>query len=661
MIIFNKLHINNIGVFKDSNTFHLKVDLNNNENIILFGGKNGTGKTTFIESIKICLYGNSYYGFSKSKYEKFIKEIIHKDKNIAEISIDFDYFKLGIKENYTVLRRWVLDKNIKEEFLIYKDQKVIENIGKNSWQLFINNLIPQGLINFFFFDGEKLENLAKELDSSSMVNDIKSLMGFNLIEQLQIYLKIIKTNKLQQNLDDKKLEETIKKLTNQIRLVDNEINKHYQLISALNTKLMREELILREQEELFIKEGGNLAKGYEKNKLEKENYLSKKEDIVNKIKDMASTFLPLLCAPELIKELVDQVNLEKEIRKNILQQKILKDKEVEILNLLNKKQILEDDLKNQIEQIFTLKDINKNLLIHDLGEKETEEINFIYNILVNDIKPKIKGLFNELNSINNKISEIDFYLQAKPNDDLIAPYLEKIAQTSQKIFNVKNEIEKLENEIKSKINDKTKLERELQKVETIVKQKYKEKTILSLIDKSDNVLNQFKNDFISKKLDILRREILEALSRLERKSDLICDIEIDNKTFEIKIYNNMRQQIPIERLSAGERQIFAISFLWGLVKTSGKSLPVVIDTPLGRLDSDHRENFAKNYFPSISHQVIILSTDKEVDKDLLSLMENNIAKSYTFEYLTSESFTKVKEGYFWKTKLNENVGITNEI
>ena len=89
--------------------------------------------------------------------------------------------------------------------------------------------------------------------------------------------------------------------------------------------------------------------------------------------------------------------------------------------------------------------------------------------------------------------------------------------------------------------------------------------------------------------------------------------------------------------------------MWGLARVSGKHLPVAIDTPLGRLDSSHRQNLVERYFPSASHQVILLSTDTEITEfevEKLREMEA-IAQEYLLEYDPHTRQTIVKPGYFW--------------
>ena len=105
--------------------------------------------------------------------------------------------------------------------------------------------------------------------------------------------------------------------------------------------------------------------------------------------------------------------------------------------------------------------------------------------------------------------------------------------------------------------------------------------------------------------------------------------------------------IPTDRLSAGERQLLAISTLWGLARVSGRPLPNIIDTPLGRLDSKHRSNLIENYFPNASHQVIILSTDEEINQSYLEKLKTRVGKSYELYYSDETASTEIRDGYFF--------------
>jgi DNA sulfur modification protein DndD len=172
-----------------------------------------------------------------------------------------------------------------------------------------------------------------------------------------------------------------------------------------------------------------------------------------------------------------------------------------------------------------------------------------------------------------------------------------------------------------------------------------EKTLL--IEKLGPAIDSYMSRLTRAKVAMLQSEVTECFNRLARKSDFVRRVEIDPDTFAVTVIDKRGQSIPKEDLSSGEKQIFAIAVLWGLARTSGRSLPVVIDTPLGRLDSDHRRNLIDNYFPRAGHQVILLSTDTEVDLPLFESLQASISHCYHLKYDEKEDRTIVEDRYFW--------------
>jgi DNA sulfur modification protein DndD len=100
---------------------------------------------------------------------------------------------------------------------------------------------------------------------------------------------------------------------------------------------------------------------------------------------------------------------------------------------------------------------------------------------------------------------------------------------------------------------------------------------------------------------------------LLRKRNLIANVLVDPATYRVSIQDGKGQELPMDRLSAGERQLLAISVLSALIKERKGRFPVVVDTPLARLDQQHRAALIKRFFATVSHQVVVLSTDQEVD------------------------------------------------
>ena len=173
--------------------------------------------------------------------------------------------------------------------------------------------------------------------------------------------------------------------------------------------------------------------------------------------------------------------------------------------------------------------------------------------------------------------------------------------------------------------------------------------IIQASAKVQETLKLFREKLTLKKLNKLEIEVTECFWYLLHKSDLVHRVVIDTHTFRLSLYDSQAQPVPKHRLSAGEKQLLAIAFLWGLARVSGRHLPVAIDTPLGRLDSSHRQNLVERYFPAASHQVILLSTDTEIGKvEYQQLLEQNaIAREYCLKYDAKEGQTTVTPGYFW--------------
>ena len=167
-------------------------------------------------------------------------------------------------------------------------------------------------------------------------------------------------------------------------------------------------------------------------------------------------------------------------------------------------------------------------------------------------------------------------------------------------------------------------------------------------DSIATVLNQFIVRLRKNKVHLLQEKTFEMYRVLSSRSGLIKDIVIDDKTFEVRITDRNGHEIRKSAMAAGEKEIFAISLLWGLAQTSELKLPIIIDTPLSRLDSTHRDNIVNNYFPNAGEQVVILSTDTEIDSDYFRSLKPRLSGSARLEFDQRQELTTFQKGYFWE-------------
>ena len=169
-----------------------------------------------------------------------------------------------------------------------------------------------------------------------------------------------------------------------------------------------------------------------------------------------------------------------------------------------------------------------------------------------------------------------------------------------------------------------------------------------LAERTRQTMQAFLRRVTEHRIDRLSLLITELFRYLLRKQTLVERILIDPGTFALTLYDGSGQALPRQRLSEGEKQIFAVAMLWGLARASARPLPAVIDTPMARLDAVHRQNLVERYFPNASHQVVLFSTDTEVDRHYYQALQPHIARAYHLNYDEAGKATVGAEGYFWK-------------
>ena len=130
-------------------------------------------------------------------------------------------------------------------------------------------------------------------------------------------------------------------------------------------------------------------------------------------------------------------------------------------------------------------------------------------------------------------------------------------------------------------------------------------------------------------------------------------IEQVRKTFEKQTGDkklNLYKKIELNKLSKGERQIFILSLYWAIIMLSGQDIPFIIDTPYARIDANHRKEISEKFFPNISKQVIILSTDEEINEEYYKLIKPYVVKEYLLVNDENQNKTSIENRYFFEVK-----------
>ena len=320
-MIINKITINNYGVFCGRHEFVLHSDKQTKKlkPIILFGGMNGAGKTTLFNAIKLCLYGDDIPGQRRNgNYKAFLKGKIHQSKNLliqpnyASVEIEFQYSKYGRLNTFIVERQWEENHGtITENLNVKKDGEDLDEVEKENWQEFIKELIPVGLSQLFFFDGEKIQKMMSDDSNAEFKKSIKAMLGLDLVERLKADLRIYRTKYLKEK-SSKPLELELKELENKLSLIRANKRKLEDQKSTLTNNVKKTENIIIDYKDKIASQGGNYLENRETFISKKSALESEIEIVKENLRELCSGLLPVSLAPSLAKRLRGQIIKENE-------------------------------------------------------------------------------------------------------------------------------------------------------------------------------------------------------------------------------------------------------------------------------------------------------------------------------------------------------------
>ena len=654
-MIFENLLINNFGVYCGKQNFDLSTK--SKKPVILIGALNGSGKTTFLQAIDFVLYGkfSNYFYSQKLSYENFLIKNVNK-KNFeegAQIELTFNRKYKGKKQKFKISRNWkLIGKKMKEEFFVFIDDQFDEDITKD-WDNFVDQILPSRVASLFFFDGEKIEQLADLEESKKVLKKaINSLLGLEIVDQLNVDVDEFQKRSALQIKDDsekeviKSIEKEIKLFEKKIKLTDEKIVKEEDKLTKLQYENRQIDITLSQKGISYYEK----KKDYEK---ELDDITQKKEALNQDLVKLAAGDAPFLILQKELKVLQSQskqlnTELDREANKKTINNIIEQFKEFSKENCSDKKFLEKFNNFSDNQRIKDLSKDDNKFVLKDLNQYE---INFLLNDNLGNIKKNINKLVSQKNKLEEEYEKINQLINKIPSDDEIKPLIEK-----------SKKIQKEEATIAAKIN-LLKVERgesngPLMQLNFELKKEYEKKSSQDLVNldtkrfidysvKVKDILSTFHVKALDYHIKRLEKLILNSFKSLHRKKDFIKSIKIDTIEFDLKISDHKNKEIDTESLSAGERQLLAVAILWGLAKASNSAAPTIIDTPLGRLDSEHRLNLVEQYFPTASKQVILLSTDEEINKKYHKFISPHLSRSYKIEYDEKLNGSKLSEGYFF--------------
>lgn len=632
-------------------------------NIVLIGGMNGYGKTSVLEALYLGLYGKEsvdHLGRAGLKddvgYRKFLERALHG--TAIRTGRDSMWVKVQINqspaEGFEVTRKWFFSRSGdwtgEDEVVIYEIRDGIRGRtvpGERLSELLDQRFIPAHVAPFFFFDGEEVKKLADQSRVDQIKGGIEGLLGVVLLRKLKKRLEEFQANRSSgvSVMDEQKHRELFDSLTHHEREYEDTERKHRGLDESVKTLQLRRTDLTNRMMQLGAG-AGDVASVSDivKQQADAEADLKATEDALDKV---VATKLPFhLVAREVLEELSKQVREEIARENWDARKKNLEPEKTKFISTFyatteppldpdltpGQETALQARLNAAWEGLFyPMPDGCADTIVHDyLVAKRQSLLQSMEGLKMG--AQDVLGLVARREALQKRIRElVNRYtkIEGVDRDGTLAKLNAELTGVNATLDQTQRELGDVERQMQA-LKGTIDLERALYAREH---EKFVQANpVKSMVGRAERVCSLIA-DLIPRLYSLKVEQLADAMTDVYRRlahKNQVHRIDID-EAGQTKILSREGDEIPFDK-SAGENQVFATALLAGLAKISGIDSPLVVDTPLGRLDSTHRTNILKYWVSDKKRQVILLSQDKEIDRETYALMEPNVGKTYLLQY-----------------------------
>lgn len=663
-MIINSISLYNFGVYRDFQEVNL-APLTKGQPIVLFGGLNGGGKTTLLDAIQLALYGKLARCSNRGSlaYGDYLRRCIHVGPhNVdekASVILDFRHTIDGKEVSFRILRSWSgATKLILESVSVLRDG-TFDEVLTEQWPDFVESILPSNIAHLFFFDGEKIEAFADPSRAAELLQSaIRSLLGLDLVDRLCEDLVVMERRQKLSALDSGQ-RVRIDEIGHEIEQLETLYKSGKQEQHILRGTLNALEHQLKEVERRFQREGGDIFEQRQRLEAEvAEGRIALEYAYQQTVQLAGQPETPLLLLPALLKRLAEQHAAERDQQHNVLLANVLETRDRWVLDRLQKL-VTHETIAIMNEEMRRDRDRRSHQIpvatVAQLSENASDLLPTVLGSQIPALHDKLLKQIKKLERARIELDQRERRLAAVPELDNIQYLINKRQELQIEQARLQAQCQAKADELGERERHIARLQTEQKRLlETVAQEELKRIDAQRRLDHSRRArttLASFRQRVLLYNIQRIEVMILKSFLALLRKDHFVQNLQIDPLTCEMTLTDTHGRTIEATRLSAGERQLLATSILWGLARASGRDLPIVIDSPLGRLDSKHRANLVERYFPRASAQVLLLSTDEEIDARYFKTLEPYIGRIYHLDYNDAEGFTQVRPGYFWPEEL----------
>jgi len=619
-----RIIVNNFRPFYDHQELDLTVS--DEKPLILIEAMNDVGKTSFFKATQWCLYGDNYKTTRSHVNRTACKE------NDGEMSVtlifthDNDQYEISRSIAFKREPFAALPEISDEKLLVIKNGEIQDLKTLPEQNEYIQGILPKDASKFFLFDGEEIQKYMAERPGEHIKESIEMVLGIQelrnarndlekIIRNVDRELSDLITKKYKLTDEAKKLEqlrEDLEKIDNEIKDLSEKISHVKDSIDFYDEKLSQFNGIKEKVEERI---------GIKK---EIESIRKSIEEIEFNIRDFNEKYPFLLAAP-LLKEISNQsISSRPSWEKDAISA---------LLSSNASHCICGRDITDEIINMFRskIKEYDGSLLNNLAREANIIIVKYPVEYIEKEfyeLHTRLNDLLDELQIKKNKEKELDEQIESyRDLDEEINNYEKnrKMAKEKKEEYEISKKEKEVEYKVKEKEynNKKKKLMDKHYDDEIENKQKYFEMCIKCL-----EAINYVIDKLVRENRKNVEELASEIFLKLTNAPDLYRGLEItENYEIKVKTFSGEIRNVWEQQPSSGQSQIIAMSFIAALNKYTAREAPVIIDTPIGRLDPIHKENLI-NYLPHIAPQVIVLYQPNEIFPEDLRKVHYYIASEW---------------------------------
>ena len=608
-MFLRRLSLRNYGIFENAN-FDLATDVDHP--IVLVTGNNGAGKTSILEAIRVALHGRRAFDIplGENEYLQAMARRLHlgTDKSDWGVTLDFDYVDLHKTKHVSVVRSWFRrGQRIAESVKVTQDNQALPSDVADD---LLATIVPPEIARYFFFDGERIRELADwdEDEASVLFNAATDLLGLGVLDQLRTDMLRLTAIEEKGTRDTSDAAAKLEQAEQEAALAAESVRKAKTLTRGLRGAIDRARADVRrvgamQQEELAALH------------IELAELSAERRAINEEAQRAAADILPLLCARTLRQRFTKDIQARRRLEDRETVTAFLELHEAKICEALKSQGVTGPTNRRVVQSILEIargSPVSVSASLPNLSRSDAAWMQRVIEHELPEMAARSQAMVARLRFLNERIVTLEGQRRCVPvNDPSGEKALADLENAQRLLLEHEATLQRLEERqhITNKVLEGALESAKAQRVKAFQhgRLRDRERVMNKVLESLPTLADRLK---VAKEKRFA--EYLEsALHELWHKTGRLSGVDISFSERRITLLGSSGE-IRKRDLSAGEKQLFATAFIYALAKLSGRLMPFVIDTPLGRLDRSHRRRFVAEFLPSASHQIILLSTDTEI-------------------------------------------------